>query len=322
MRKLIAAILTIIAAHIIAAPLAAQQAYPARPIRFVIPFGPGSASDTLARIIGQELGQNLGWPVVVVHKPGADGALAAIEVQRSAPDGYTYLFGTNSPFSVVPNIRKEPPYDVLKDFTPVTYLGDNTFFLVVHPSVPAKSLPELIAYARANPRKLNHATGNTYALVATAMLAARNGIELEAVPYKSEPDAVPDLLAGRVQVLNGTTTTTVPHIKAGTLRVLATMFHERSPVLPDVPSLVEAGQAKLPISPWFALVGPAGLPAEIVARMNEEMVKVLAKPEIREQLGRQGFIARSSTPAELAAIMKEQLAIWKDALKAAGVQQQ
>lgn len=321
MLKLLALLLSALAV-IWPAALSAQQAWPSKPIRFVIPFGPGSASDTLSRIVGNELGQALGQPVVIVHKPGADGALSAIEVQRSAPDGYTFLFGTNSPFSVVPNIRKEPPYDVVKDFTPITYLGDNTFFLVVHPTVPAKTMAEFIAYAKANPKKLNHAAGNTYALVATAMLAAKNGIELEAIPYKSEPDAITDVLSGRVQVLNGTSTTTVPQIKAGALRPLATMFHQRNPVLPDIPSIVEAGQDALPISPWFALVGPAGLPAEIVTKMNAEMVKVLANPNVREQMGRQGFIVKSSTPDELAKVIKDQLAIWKDALKLAGVQPQ
>src|SRR5262245_19742607 len=165
MRKLIAAVLG--AAFILLSGGAHAQPYPSRPIKFVIPFGPGSASDTLARIAGQELGKSIGQPVVVVQKPGADGALSAIEVKRSPPDGYTFLFGTNSPLAVVPNIRKEPPYDVMADFTPVTFLGENSFFIVVHPSVPAKSLSELIAHAKANPKVLNYAAGNTFALVAT-----------------------------------------------------------------------------------------------------------------------------------------------------------
>jgi tripartite-type tricarboxylate transporter receptor subunit TctC len=151
MKTLIA---TVVAAVLVMAQAAIHaQSYPSKPIRFVIPFGPGSASDALARIAGQDLSQALGQPVVVVHKPGADGALSALDVKRSAADGYTFLFGTNSPLAVVPNIRKEPPYDVMADFTPVTFLGDNTFFIVVHPSVPAKSIAELIAYAKANPKR-------------------------------------------------------------------------------------------------------------------------------------------------------------------------
>jgi tripartite-type tricarboxylate transporter receptor subunit TctC len=320
MQKLIAAAL----AAILFLPQAAvhAQPYPSRPIKFVVPFGPGSASDTLARIAGQELAQSLGQPIVVINKPGADGALAAIEVKRSAPDGYTFLFGTNSPLAVVPNMRKEPPYDVLADFTPVTYLGDNTFFVVVHPSVPAKSIAELIAHAKANPKALNYAAGNTYALVATAMFAANAGIEMVAIPYKSEPDAITDLLSGRVHLMNGTSTTTAPHVKAGNLRVLATTFHERSPLMPDVPSIVEAGQPKFPISPWFALVGPVGLPPEIVARMHKEMAAVLANPAVKEQMQKQGFVPKSSTPEELAAYMKDQLTVWKTALHAAGIEPQ
>jgi putative tricarboxylic transport membrane protein len=320
MRKLIAAALA--AVFLLPQALAHAQPWPSRPIKFVIPFGPGSASDALARIAAQELAQSLGQPVVVVQKPGADGALSAIEVKRSAPDGYTFLFGTNSPLAMVPNMRKEPPYDVLADFTPVTYLGDNTFFIVVHPSLPAKSVAELIAHAKANPKVLNYAAGNTYAIVATAMFAANAGIEMQAIPYKSEPDAIVDLLSGRVHMMFGTSTTTAPHVKAGNLGALATTFHERSPLMPDLPSIVEAGQPKFPISPWFALLGPAGLPPEIVARMHKEMASVLANPKVREQMQSQGFIPRSSTPEELAAYMKDQLPVWKTALKAAGIEPQ
>ncbi len=320
MQKLIAVLI----AAVLFLPQAAlhAQSYPSKPIKFVIPFGPGSASDILARIAGQELSQSIGQAVIVVPKAGADGALSALDVKRSAADGYTFLFGTNSPLAVVPNIRKEPPYDVMADFTPITFLGDNTFFIVVHPSVPAKSIAELIAHAKANPNALNYATGNTYALVSTALFAVNNGVKMHAVPYKSEPDAIVDLLSGRIQLMNSTSTTASAHLKEGKLRVLATTFHERSPLMPDVPSFPEAGQAKFPIGPWFALVGPAGLPPEIVARMNKEMVAVLAKPAVRDPMLKQGFIARSSTPEALTAYMKDQLAVWKTALKVAGVEPQ
>lgn len=320
MRKQLAAVMAAVLAMQILP--AGAQPYPLKPIKFVIPFGPGSASDALARIAGQDLSQSLGQPIVVVHKPGADGALSGVEVARSAPDGYTFLFGTNSPLAVVPNMRKEPPYDVVKDFTPVTFLGDNTFFLVVHPSVPAKSVKELIAYAKAHPSKLNYAAGNTYALVATSMFAASNAIKMEAIPYKSEPDAVVDLLSGRVHLMNSTATSAVAHVKTGALRAIATTFHQRSPLMPDVPSMVEEGFPKFPIGPWFALVGPAGLPGEIVQRMNKEMAATLAKPQIRQQMQQQGFIPRSSSPEELATYMKDQLAVWKTALKTAGIEPQ
>ena len=302
--------------------LAEAQAWPSKPIRFVIPFGAGSATDALSRIVGQELEQTLGQSIIIVPKPGADGALAAGEVKRAAPDGYTFMFGTNSPLAVVPNILKEPPYNVLTDFTPVTYLGDNTFFIVVHPSVPAKSIAELVAFAKASPTPLNYATGNTYAFVSMAMFAKNNGIKLEAVRYKSEPDAMTDLLSGRVQLMNGTATSTLPQVKAGKLRALSTSFPERSPLMPELPSLVEAGQRPFPIGPWFALVGPAGLPPEIVAAMNKAMAAALAKPSVVEAMQKHGFIPKSSTPGALAAYMKEQLGVWKTALKAAGIEPQ
>jgi len=258
----------------------------------------------------------------VVPKPGADGALAAGEVKRSAPDGYTFLFGTNSPLAVAPNLQKQPPYDVLADFTPVTFLGENTFFIVVHPSLPVTSLAELIAYAKAGSKPLDYATGNTYALVSMAMFAASNGIRLEAIRYKSEPDAMTDLLSGRVTVMNGTSTSVLAHVKAGRLRALSTAFDARSPLLPDVPSIIEAGQPKFPIGPWFALVGPAGLPADVVGTMNKAMAAALAKPAVREAMQGHGFNPRSSTPAELAAYMKDQLAVWKVALRDAGIEPQ
>lgn len=281
------------------------QSYPTKPIRFVLSFGPGSASDALARIVGQELLQGLGQPIVVVPKPGADGAISAQEVMRASPDGYTYLFGTNSAYSVVPNLRKSPPYDVLKDFTPVSYLGDNTFFIVVHPSIPVKSIGDLIAYAKKNPKTMSYAAGNTYALVSMAMFGASNGLELRSVPYKSEPDAMADLLSGRVQLMNGTLTSVGAHVREGKLRALATTLPEASPVMPEVPSFTEAGQPKFPIGPWFGLVGPAGLPPAVVARMNKEMVAVLAKPAVKEAMLKHGFMARSSTPEALGAHMKE-----------------
>ena len=301
---------------------AQAQAYPSKPIRFVIPFGAGSATDALARIAGQELEQLLGQPIIIVPKPGADGALAAGEVKHAAPDGYTFMFGTNSPLAVVPNMQKIPPYNVLADFTPVTYLGDNTFFMVVHPSLPVNSIAELVAFAKASPTPVNYATGNTYAFVSMAMFAKNNGIKLEAVRYKSEPDAMTDLLSGRVPLMNGTSTSTLPQVKAGKLRALSTSFPERSPLMPELPSLLEAGQPAFPIGPWFALVGPAGLPPEIVATMNKAMAAALAKPSVVEAMQRHGFIPKSSTPGALAAYMKEQIGVWNTALKDAGIDPQ
>jgi tripartite-type tricarboxylate transporter receptor subunit TctC len=312
-----------IAALFVLLPAAVHaQPYPSRPIRFIISFGPGSASDALARIAGQELSQSLGQPIVVLPKPGADGALSGVELKRATADGYTFLFGSNSALAVVSGLRKDPPYDPTRDFTPITYLGDNTFFVVVHPSVPARSIAELIAHAKANPKAINYPAPNTYALVATALFAATNGLVMHEVRYKSEPDAMADLLSGRVHLMFGTSTNVGAHVKDGKLRVLATTLNERSPLMPDVPAFPETGQSKLPIGPWFGLVAPAGLPRELVVRMNKEMVAVLGKQSVKDAMLNHGFMARSSTPEALGAYIKEQVAVWKTALKSAGVEPQ
>lgn len=320
MRLLISTVITALLA--LAPASAPAETYPSRPIKLVLPFGAGSASDALARIITTEMSKSMGQPIVIVPRPGANGSISAVEVTRSPPDGYTLLFGTNSPLAVVPNLMKTPPYDVMTAFTPISFLGENTFFLAVNPAVPSKTLAEFIAHAKANPKALNYASGNTFAIVATSLFASAAGIEMEHIPYKTEPDAIVDLLSGRVHLMNSTSTTVLPHVRAGKLKVLATTLTERSPLLPDVPTLIEQGQPKLPVVAWFGLVGPAGMPTEIVDRINKEMVAALANPTVREQLQSQGFAPRTSTPEELKSFMIEQLAVWKSALESAGIPQQ
>ena len=302
--------------------IAKAQTWPSKPIKFVISFGPGSASDAISRILAQELTTLLGQPVVIIHKPGADGSLSGIEVQRSAPDGYTFLFGTNSALAVAPNLRKVPPYNVLTDFTPISLVGINTLFFVVHPSVPANTMADLVAYCRANPGKLNAATGHTYAIVATGLFAKQNGLQLETIPYKSEPDAIVDLLSGRVHMMVSTSTPVYGHAKDGKLRVLAGSTFARNPLWPDVPTMVEAGQQQHPFESWFALVGPAGLPAEIATRINREVVAALAKSELRAQMLKHGVAARSMTLEGTTTYLKEQNAVWNSALQEAGVEPQ
>ena len=302
--------------------MANAQAWPSKPIRFVISFGPGSASDAISRILANELTKQLGQPVVIIHKPGADGTISGVEVQRSAPDGYTFLFGTNSALAVAPNLRKVPPYNVLTDFTPVAMVGLNTLFFVVHPSLPAKTMSELVAHIGANPGKLNAATGHTYAIVSTGLMAKHHGLKLETIPYKGEPDALIDLLANRVQMMVSTSTAVISHVKEGKLRVLAGSTDVRNPLWPDVPTLVEAGQPPHPFAAFFAVVGPAALPAEIATRMNTEIATALAKPETRELMKNQGVIAQSATIAEFGAYLKDQNATWKKALEESGVEPQ
>jgi tripartite-type tricarboxylate transporter receptor subunit TctC len=305
-----------------AASAAMAQAYPSRPIKVVVPFGPGTITDTLTRIITHELSIALGQPVVVTNKGGADGSIGALEVARSAPDGYTLVVTPNSSIAVVPLLRKTPPYDPVNDFTPITFLGDSTFLIVVNPALPVKSLPELIAYAKANPGKLAYGSANTTSIVSTALLATNNKIEMQHVPYKSEPEAIPDLLSGQLQLMIASAATVGPHVRAGKLRALSTALPERTPLFPDVPSITESGQPKFPIGPWAALVGPAKLPPEIVVRLHKEVATILARADIREQMQKFGFSPRSSTPDEFKAYLAEQLVTWKGALKDAGIEPQ
>src|SRR6478672_1462041 len=182
--RLLAAALAAALLGIAAPTVMSAETWPSRPVKVVVPFPPGAATDATARVLANELSQLLGQPFVIVNKGGADGAIGSTEVVRAAPDGYTLLVGSNSGIVVAPLLRKSPPYDTLKDFTPVSFLGESTFFVTVHPSVPAKSLAEFIAYAKANPMKLNYATGNTMAIVSTSLLAKSNGIQMQHIPYK------------------------------------------------------------------------------------------------------------------------------------------
>lgn len=299
--------------------VAAAQ-FPQKPIRIVVPFPAGSATDTIARILGNSVSAAVGQPVVVDNKAGADGAISAGEVMRAAPDGYTLLMATNSPLSAVPAMKKVPPYDPVTDFTPITDVGRYTFFIVVHPSVPAKSVQELIAYARANPGKLNYATGNTTGIVSTAFFAAQAGIELVHVPYRGEPQAITDLVGGRVQLLFASASTSVPQVRDGRLRALATTLAKRSSLLPDVPTIAEAGMPQFSVTSWAGLFGPAKMPREIVERLNKEFTAAMARPDVQAQMEKHAFVLNPSTPERLGALVKEQLESYRDILRAAGVQ--
>jgi tripartite-type tricarboxylate transporter receptor subunit TctC len=293
--------------------------YPAKPIRVLVPFGAGSSTDIVMRILAQPLGQSLGQPVVVENKPGADGAIAAAEVAKAAPDGYTLLLATNSPLSAAPHLRKLP-YDALADFTPITLVGNYTFFVLVHPSVPARNLAELISYARANPGKLNYGTGNTSGIVMTAMLTSQAGIDLVHVPYKSEPPAITDLLSGNIQVMISSYATVAPHLREGKLRALVTTLPSRSPLMPEIPAIVEAGFPKFSVSPWAGMFGPARMPREVAERLNQELNALLRRQDVRDNLLRQAFDPKGSSTEDFTAYVRAQYDIWGRAIREAGIQ--
>jgi len=292
--------------------------FPSKPIRVLVPFGAGSSTDIVMRILAQPLGQSLGQPVVVENKPGADGAIAATEVAKAAADGHTLILGTNSPFSAAPHLRKVP-YDAIADFTPVTMVGNYTFFVVVNPGVPARTLADLIAYARANPGKLNYATGNTGGIVMTGMLASQAQMQLVHIPYKSEPPAITDLLSGNVHVMISSYATVAPHLREGKLRALVTTLPGRSPLLPEVPSIAEAG-FKFPFLPWAGMFGPARMPKDVTQRLNREINALLRRQDVRESLLKQAFEPRGSTVEEFTAYVREQFDIWGKAIRDSGIQ--
>ena len=300
--------------------LGAQAQFPSRPVRVIVPFPAGSATDTVGRLLAGPVATALGQPVVVENKAGADGAIAAAEVAKSAPDGYTLLLATNSPMSAVPAMKKSPPYDPVADFTPITDVGRYTFFIVVHPDVPARTLRELIDFARANPGKLNYATGNTSGIVSTASFASLANIQLVHVPYKGEPQALTDLITGRVQLMFVSSGTVLPHVREGRLRAIVTTLRSRSPLLPEVPTIAEAGMPQFSLTSWAGLFGPARVPPEVVARLNREFVAALKRPEVNDVLVKQGFAPNPSSPEALAQLVKEQIESYRRILRAAGVE--
>lgn len=317
-------LLALAALAVVLSPAAAlaQAPFPAKPLRVVIPFGAGSSTDIVARIVMQHVSQALGQAIVIDNKPGADGVIAALDVKKAAPDGYTLFFATNSPIASVLHLHKNLAYDPIADFTPIGHIGYYTFFVVVHPSLPAKSLAELVTHAKANAGKTSYATGNTTGIVSTALLARLTDMKLLHIPYKTEPNAITDLLEGRVNMMISSYATVAPHIKDGKLRALLTTLPARSPLLPDVPSITEVGLPPFPVTPWTGLYGPAGMRAEVVARLNRELVTALMRPDVREQLDKQAFAVKPSTPAELAVITKEQIDVWGKAIRDAGIEAQ
>lgn len=293
--------------------------YPNKPVRLIVPFPPGGAAEVGARIFAQPLGQALGQPVVIETKPGADGAIAADATMKAAPDGYTLFYATNTAFSWVPAVRKDPPYDPVNDFTPVSLVGQFGFFLFSHPSVPATNMKELFAYLRANPGKLNYGSGNSTSIVSTAQLLQREKLDVVHVPYKGDGPLMVDLLGGRVHFAIATPGTAAPQVREGKLRALATLLPSRSPLLPDAPTMAEAGLKELSVTPWGGVFGPKGLPRDIADRVSRELQAVLKRPEVREAFGKLAFEPRGSTPEQLAAYTREQLAVWRRAIADAGI---
>ena len=298
---------------------AAAAQYPNKPIRLIVPFPPGGAAELGARIYAQPLGEALGQTVVIETRPGADGAIAAEATMKAPPDGYTLFYATNTAFSWLPAVRKNPPYDPVTDFTPVSLVGQFGFFIFSHPSVPAKNMSELLAHIRANPGKLNYGSGNSTSMLSTAQLVLQEKLDVVHIPYKGDGPLSVDLLGGRVQFAIATQGTAAPQVKEGKLRVLATLLSNRSPLLPEAPTMEEAGLRSLSITPWGGVFGPANMPRDIVARVARELGVVLKRPDVRTAFEKLAFEPKSSTPEELAAFVKEQGEIWRRVVAEVGI---
>jgi tripartite-type tricarboxylate transporter receptor subunit TctC len=298
--------------------LCGAAGYPERSIRFIVPFAPGGGADATARIIAEQLGRALQQPVIVENKPGGDSTIGADFVAKSPPDGYTLLFGTNTAMSGAPALRKVVPYDPVRDFTHISLIGRFSYFLVTSNDFAPRTMKDLVAYARANPGKVNYATGNAMGIVATAQLMASERIDMVHVPYKGEAPALVDLMTNRVQIMF-TTGYIIPHVKDNKVRALVTVLDERGSALPDVPTVAESGYPQISIRAWAGLFGPANMPRDVTQRLSRELTAVLRLPAVQEQLAVQGFAGEGSTPEELAEITKEQLQLWGRAVREAGI---
>jgi tripartite-type tricarboxylate transporter receptor subunit TctC len=301
---------------------AQAETYPSRPITIVVPFAPGSGTDSIARIVGQHLSTALNQSVVIDNKVGASGILAATYVARAAPDGYTLLMATNSTHSANPYLFKSIGYDPVKDFAPVARAGSYVFMLVVNKDLPINTMPELIAYAKANPGKLTFASGNTTGIVAGETLKSRAGIDILHIPYRSTPPALNDVIGGRVSMMFIDLAPGLEHVRAGNLRALAVTTKERSALLPDLPSLHEAGIPGYDVTSWAGLFAPAGTPKEIVDRLNAEVQKIIANPDAKAKIAVTGFDAFSGPPESLATFVQSELTNWGKLIKDAGIEVQ
>lgn len=299
---------------------AAQSAYPSRPVRLVAPFAPGGVVDTVSRVVAQKLSESLGQPVIVDNKPGAGGNIGAEFVSKSAPDGYTLLMGSIGTHAINVSLYPNLPYDAVRDFLPVSLATTNTNLVVVNPSFPVASIAELIAYAKANPGKLNYGTAGAGSSqhLAGELFKTMAGIDLVHVPYKGAGPAIIDLLAGQIPLMFVDTSTSLPHVRAGRLRALAVTSAKRDPQLPNVPTVAESGLPGFEVNAWFGVFVPAGTPREIVNRLNADIVRGLAAPEVRERLLALGVEPVTSTPEQFAAFVKSEIAKWGRVVRQSG----
>jgi tripartite-type tricarboxylate transporter receptor subunit TctC len=295
------------------------QNYPAKPIRFIVPFAPGGGNDILGRVVAQKLNDAFGVPVVVDNRGGAGGTIGTDLTAKAPPDGYTMLIN-NVSLAVNVTLYPKLPYDTLKDLEPVTLVGRQPNILVVHPALPAKSVRELLALARAKPGHITFGSGGTGSSshLATELLKVMAKLDLVHVPYKGMGPALIDLLAGQTQMIMATMASALPFVRSGKLRALAVTPASRAAVVPEVPTMIEAGVEGFEYSTWYGLLVPAGTPRPVIDRIQGEMGKLLAAPDVRERFGSQGVDPAATTPQEFKAYLKSEVAKWAVVIKASG----
>jgi tripartite-type tricarboxylate transporter receptor subunit TctC len=311
----------LIAIALAASPHAAlAQAWPAKPVRIVVPFPPGGGTDIGTRVLAQKLQEAWGQAVVVENKPGAAGIVGTELTAKSAPDGYTFMMGNIGTHAINVSLYKQLSYDPVKDFAPVSMVADLPLLLLVHPSVPAKSVQELIALARSQPGKLNFSSSGAGGSmhVAAELFKSMAGVDMVHIPYKGGAPAVADLISGQVPLSFATVLETIQFVKAGKVRALAVTNNRRSVALPDLPTISEAGLPGYQSISWLALFAPAGTPKEIVNKASAETVRILKLPDVRERLLAQGAEPIGSTPEQLAAILAQDIAKYARVIKESG----
>ena len=301
--------------------VAHAQKFPVKPVRIVVPYPPGGPIDMLTRPLAQKMNEQMNNPVIVDNRAGANGIIGIEHVARSAPDGYTVVVGSAGSFAINPNVYAKLPFDVVKDFAPVSLFATVPELLVVHPSLPVKSVKELVTLAKSRPKQLNYGSSGTGGTphLAVELLKQAAGMDLVHVPYKGMGPATMDLIAGQVQVAFADLPVLLQQVKGGKLRALAVSTPNRSPNLPEVPTIAESGYPKINIMNWYALFAPVATPKDVISTLNAETAKVAARTDMKTFVQEQGGASVSNTPAELANLLRAELDMWGKVVKTAGV---
>jgi tripartite-type tricarboxylate transporter receptor subunit TctC len=320
MRARIGGVLCVIGLCLAWLDSARAQAYPTKPVRMIVPFPAGGATDIVGRLVAQKLSESWGHQVIVDNRGGAGGTIGSEVAAKSPPDGYTILIGTSSTHAVAPSLYSKLGYDPVRDFAPVTLIANATILLVVHPSVPAKDVRQLIALAKRQPNALSFASsgnGGISHLVGEHFKSVA-GIEMLHVPYKGDTPALIDLASGQVHLMFGTAVSFLPYVKSRRLNALAVTNPKRSPIVPDVPTVAESGLAGFEALQWFGVLAPAGTPRELVTRLNGDIIKTLRLPDVRERMAALGAEVVGSSPEQFASFQKADAAKWAKVVKESG----